>query len=322
MTPATPIVYPLNAPGLYRGVPADIYHGILTDTPSLSSSGAVTILEDCPAKFWWNGPLNPAFIREEAQTFDIGTAAHLALLEPARWAEAVVVVDADDFRTKAAREARDAAYAEGKLPLLPKNVDDIRAMGNAARRHPEVAKVLAGAMFEVTLIWKDAATGVWLKCRPDILAHGGGILHDYKTCTNSRPLAFARHANEMSYHMRAAWYLDAVEAVTGERPDGYAFIAQEKTPPYLVSVLDLDEADIGYGRMMNRRAIDLFARCLETGQWPGRGGGRKTISLPGYARVQLEERRMNGEFGRLPKRDRSEKTPADLLRLSDISQAP
>ncbi|HUX70329.1 MAG TPA: hypothetical protein VMV41_07455, partial [Cellulomonadaceae bacterium] len=46
----------------------------------------------------------------------------------------------------------------------------------------------------------------------------------------------------------------------------------EKTPPYLTSVVELvgDFLTTGHDRM--RRAIATYARCRETGEWPGYPG--------------------------------------------------
>src|SRR3954454_20001620 len=97
------------------GLAAIDYHAIR----ALSASGAWLLSEECSAKFLWRSPWNPLYQPEERTDFDIGVAAHLAVLEPERQAQGIVVIEAGDYRTNRAREARDAARAEGKVPLLP-----------------------------------------------------------------------------------------------------------------------------------------------------------------------------------------------------------
>jgi hypothetical protein len=63
----------------------------------------------------------------------------------------------------------------------------------------------------------------------------------------------------------------------------FVFIAQEKEPPYLVSVVEFDAEAIAEGHRLNRQAIDLFKRCVDTGEWPGYDDGITPISLPPWA---------------------------------------
>src|ERR1700751_4731031 len=97
------------------GLPAIDYHAMR----ALSASGAWLLAEECPAKFLWRSPWNPLYVPEAKTDFDFGGAAHRAVLEPERQTQSMVLMEAGDYRTTKAREARDAARAEGKVPLLP-----------------------------------------------------------------------------------------------------------------------------------------------------------------------------------------------------------
>src|SRR5919206_3613174 len=114
------------------GLPALDYHAMR----ALSASGAWLLAEECAAKFLWRSPWNPLYVPEAKTDFDIGVAAHLAVLEPERQAQSIVVIEAGDYRTNRAREARDAARAEGKVPLLPYQFDIVRAVAGSVRAHP------------------------------------------------------------------------------------------------------------------------------------------------------------------------------------------
>src|SRR5438874_10830595 len=92
------------------GMPALDYHAV----HALSASGAWLLAEECAAKFLWRSPWNPLYAPEAKTEFDIGVAAHLAILEPKRQADSIVLIEAGDYRTAKAREARDMARAEGK----------------------------------------------------------------------------------------------------------------------------------------------------------------------------------------------------------------
>lgn len=293
----------IDKAGVYD-LPREFYHGDAAIGPSLSASGAKLLMSTCPAEFWHDSYLNPDFTPTQKAEFDIGSAAHLIMLEPSRWGDQVVEIDADNFRTKAAQEARDSAYSAGKIPLLAKQRGHILAMREVLLRHELAAQAFTEGAAEESFFWKDADTGIWCKARPDWRRsiNGRQIVVDYKTSTSASPRDFARRAWDNGYFQQDPWYCDGVEAVIGERPD-FWFIVQQKTPPYLVTVCRLDERARSWGDMLNRQARRMFAVCVATGQWPGYRDPRKPgrdvafeISLPGYAEFQLEERHEAGEF--------------------------
>lgn len=319
----------ITTPGPYD-LPAEIYHGSPCDGPSLSHSGARLLVEDCPAVFWHGSPMNPAFEPEQKREFDIGTAGHLIMLEPDFWNDRVVIVEgktkdgkpSTGYTSRDAKDQRAAAYAAGKTPLLPDQADRIHAMRDALLEHPIARKAFRGGRAERSYFWRDSATGVWLKCRPDYEAPDLVRLVDYKTVTSAHPRALSRRAYDHGHYSQAAWYLDGVERAAGVRPEEFWFVAQEPTAPYLVSVYKLTTRAIEWGQMQNRRAIDMFARCLGADDWPGYRDPKTpdrdvahVIDLPGYAEFQLQDRMDAGEF------DRIKFSPTALRRAAEF-QAP
>lgn len=289
----------ITTPGVYD-IANEAYHGDCCDGPSLSSSGARTLVEECPAAFWWNSYLNPDYETEQKKEFDLGTAAHTALLEPDTWLDRIVLVDAKNYQTKAAKEARDAAWDEGKTPLLPHHRDTVFKMSRALMVHPLARKAWSSGRAEPSYFWRDPVHGVWLKCRPDFVPDHGRWIVDYKTTTSAHPRSFVRRVADMGYFQQAAWYIDGIAAVTGQAPEEWWFVVQEIKPPFLVSVFMLEARAIEWGRIMNRRAVDLFAECLAADHWPGYGETAQVIGLPTWAEFQLEERHEAGEFTKRP----------------------
>ena len=102
--------------GIHDGIPAERYHRDPSDRPALTAGTIKTLLAYSPWHAWHNHPrLNPEWAPTYEAKFDLGTAAHALLLQGedvAQW------IDADDWRTKAARDERDQARKEGKVPLL------------------------------------------------------------------------------------------------------------------------------------------------------------------------------------------------------------
>lgn len=275
----------VTEPGVYD-MPADEY---LTDPVpggSLSASGARKLLPpSCPALFDYERRNRPTPTAE----FSFGHAAHRLVLGVG---PEIVVVDADSWRTKAAQQARDAAHAEGKTPLLPHDFQVVMAMVKALREHP-VARALFGlgsGRPEQSLFWRDQETGIMCRARLDWLRHNDSnrrlIVPDYKTAASAAPERFERALHDYGYHRQAAWYMDGVKALDLTDNPAFVFVVQEKTPPYLVSVFEPDALALEAARHYNRQARLVYAQCQASGRWPGYSDEVELISLPPWAQTK------------------------------------
>lgn len=269
--------------GIYPGIGDIAYHA---DKGSLSSSGARALLEpSCPAIFR-HQQLQPPNPKPE---YDFGHAAHKFVLGEG---EEIVPVYADDWRTKAAKEQRAGAYAERKIPMLVGQIEKAQAMAAAVYEHPVARALLtADGMAELSGYWHDRETGVRLRFRPDWLCQirSRVICVDYKTALSAHPAAFARAAVDHGYHMQDAWYLEGLAALGIANDAEFLFVVQSKTPPFPVSVMRINSEHVEVGRRRNREAIDLYHRCVTTGDWPGYGDHIHTIDLPSYRIYQQEQ---------------------------------
>lgn len=280
---------PMSA--VVRDMGAAEYHAI----KALSAGMAITLDRECPLRAWLDSPFNPAQVRENKRTFDIGTAAHLAVLEPADLTQRVVVHDFDDYRTKEARDIRDSAWAAGRTPLKPAEWKLVEGVAHALNSRTAKGKLFTGGHAEVSLTWEW--DGVPCKARPDYLPGSGAYLVDLKTANSANPRAVARKAFDEAWHVRAAWYLAGAEAATGKRPEHYWFVVVEKEPPHIAEVYELDDRSLIWGERIIGRALRLFAECTASGRWPSYCGGKPTvIGLPGWAEFQLADREQAGEF--------------------------
>jgi hypothetical protein len=288
----------LSKAGIYHGISIEQYRGDLCAGPSMSRSLAKDLLFSCPAKAWWKSYLNPEYVPARKKEFDIGEAMHLITLEPSKMDDRIVQIGADDFKTKAAQQARDAAYAAGKVPLLPKHFDLIHDMHTALMRNPVAREAFRGGTPEVTIVAQDPQTGIWLKARADYLnsVSRGAIMIDLKSTTDANPIEFAKAVWEYSYFQQDPWYRMVYKLATGEDIVDFLFIAQEKTPPYLVSIDRLEFPDAEMGDRCNRRAIDLFAECIANNHWPDYAGRIHSVSMPPWARYRLADMEGAGEL--------------------------
>ena len=258
--------------GLIAGISDTDYHV----GPSLSSSGARKILE-CPARFKWERDNPP----EPKPAFDFGHLVHRLVLGEG---SVIQIIEATDWRSKAAQLERDAARADGAVPVLRSEYDAAGKMRDAVFAHPTARELFRSGHAEQSGWWVDEPTGVQLRFRPDWLTtlDGRPICIDLKTTINADPAEFARSIVKWGYMSQADWYLQGL-AAHGIADAAFYFVCIEKAAPYPVSVIELDAEALAEGAHRNRRAIDLFARCTETDIWPAYGSGIHTVSLPPWA---------------------------------------
>lgn len=261
----------VDKPGIYEMSLAD-YVADPAPQPSLNTGTALTLLTQSPlhAKMQ-HVRLNPNAEREESSRADLGTIAHALLLEDD--GSRVVEIDADDWRTKAAKEKRDEARAAGKVPVLKKDYGTVREMVEVAQHFmmgSELCNDWLSAKAERTLVWNDGP-GVWCRSRPDKLTDDGCVAFDYKTCgVSADPSVFARGVLiSNGYDLQAALAIRGVNALIKSRSCTFIFVCQEIEPPYAVSLVSLSPQFLAIANERLQAAVDMWGLCLETNRWPG-----------------------------------------------------
>ncbi|MDQ0758760.1 PD-(D/E)XK nuclease-like domain-containing protein [Streptomyces canus] len=262
MTAAVEVEAPAEVePGLYD-IDAELYHSDPIPGGSLSSTGARKLVKDCPAKFkyWSEHPQPPK------KEFDLGTAAHTLVLGNG---PELVVVDSEKWTTNAVKAEVAAIRAEGKTPLKPSELEQVKAMVAALRADDEAAALLepGSGVAEQSAFWED--NGIWRRARFDWLRHDGQLV-DYKTTKSANPTDLPKVIHDWGYHQQQEYYLDAgiaLDVIDPEKP--FLFVLQEKEPPYLVVVTTCDPMAREIGRHLNTVALNAYAICRENDEWPG-----------------------------------------------------
>lgn len=264
----------------------DIPHNEYLSMPALSVSGMKQLLPpSCPAlyKHWRDNP------RPSKHAFDIGHVAHGLILGDG---PEVVVIDAPDWRGKAAREERDAAYAEGKVPVLAHEYAECVAMAASVRGNPTANALLSHGKAEQSLTWTDPS-GVEMRARvdwlPDPVPGLSFTAVDLKTTGGSaHPLEFSRQAAKFEYVMQAAHYIEGIKACRLHDNPEFVLIVVETKAPYLVSLVQFDEYDLQIGREKIAEAVNIYRGCMESGVWPGYSPNIETIQMPAWYRIAHE----------------------------------
>ena len=279
-------------PGLYN-IPAEDYHADPCPEPSLSCSIAKILLDKSPKHAWMRHPrLNPDCHEDNDKKFDTGTAAHALLLQGE---DVCVVLDYPDWRTNAAKGARDEAYASGRTPMLRKDYDAVRAMVDVARQAIAECSDLSGITLtdgqaERTIVWQEG--GIWCRARLDWMSNKRDLILDYKTTgTSARPENWARTMAGMSGDIQPAFYQRGNAATGWPSRAHWAFLVQETSAPYACSFIGLSPAYLAWAAEKVEEAIRLWTACLAANDWPAYNANRIAyIEPPSWAQVEWAQR--------------------------------
>jgi hypothetical protein len=255
-------------------MPAAQYHADPCAAPSLSSSIAHLLVAKSPAHAWLAHPRLGAQPVASTPAMDEGTLLHELILRPSEAQERLVVVTADNWRTKAAQEQREAARAEGKLAILERDLmAALQASVEILNRFRGLGVVLSGAS-EVAAFWQEhASDGTVVQCRGmfDHVLRAEGVIYDLKKSRTAHPKAIPKHVESYGYHIQATAYRRALEQIEPQHAGRVQFrwLFVEAVAPYGVTVAEPAGSMRALGDACWSQAVDTWAQCLATGEWPG-----------------------------------------------------
>lgn len=275
----------------------DAYHADPAPEPSLSSSIARVLLEESPLHAWAKHPrLGATARRRESKALDRGTLIHRLILGTGATLE---VVDAKDWRTKAAKLARDEAREAGRLPVLAHVFEEAELTASALRQRladlvdpstQEARPVEFAGRSEVAILWRELSPHgpIWCRGRLDHLDPDRALILDLKTTERSaHPEAVGRSALDYGYPIQRAAYVSAVTKLWPHLGGRVRFevISAETNPPYAVTVGELDGTLRALGEGQWSRAVDEWGLWTSLDRWPGYGRAR--IEAPPWLASKL-----------------------------------
>lgn len=262
------------------------FRDLAYDKPSLSQSTAHILLTQSPRHAFHSHPRLGGAKRTYTKETDNGSLVHALLLGSG---PEIVAVNADDWRTKAAKEARDESRAAGKIPVLAHALDTaMRVKDILNGRLLEHGVELSGSS-ELMIGWKETATdGERVQCRAmlDHFLLDACTIYDLKTISSAHPDKCARSAVEYGYGLQQSAYRSAIRHLYPDLAgrEKFVFLFVETEAPYDVTPIECDGVMRELGDRQWQRAVDLWAKCLTSG-WPGyvRPGSRAVMTLPPWA---------------------------------------
>lgn len=283
---------PSLAQGVYDNIQAEDYHRIL----GLTKSGLM-MLRKSPAHFWHWMTSPPD---ESTKAMHIGTATHLAVFEPHKFDDEIVVVpeDAPKKPTKAQMEAKkpseDAKEAiawwkdfyakhEGKIILSQEENTTVRGMQASVQSNAEVMQYLThpSAKPEVSIVSVEKVNGLDIVCkgRADLITMDNTVIVDLKTCEDSSADGFNKSFMSYGYWMQAAHYI-AICRQAGIPIEKFIFVAVEKTPPYCTGMYELSAESLEKAFAIRNRLMQTLSTCIAKNDFPVHSKGVTSFNLP------------------------------------------
>ena len=306
---------PITKPGLYANVPLPAYHSAkICDSISVSSSGLRRIFSESPADFYdkWEGNPNRAE-EEDKPHFAIGRAVHHLMLGEPYFAKLFCIQpdeweDPETGEVNAWRKGKGGvlhadAWTEkmvkaGRTILSMKDFESIKGMVESLSDHPLIKPQGAGGagalngLIERSGFYKDKATGLWVKIRPDAIPTDSGDYVDIKTTTSVLWNELRKTIFVRGYYQQMALIRTAMREL-GFPFTSASLVFVKKTRPYSVRIVTIKDNTLDKGEQANRTALDAMADCLKKKRWPGPGGDREDaqpVELPEWADKQIDDR--------------------------------
>jgi len=218
-----------------------------------------------PLHAWWY--LTHGYDPTDAQK--LGTAAHMAFLEPDKFDQTYVILPSDhDGRTTEGKARKAEIEESGKMYL--KNSDarcceEIRrVVGQESELHDSLQ---CQGQNELSVLWNHPS-GEPCKARVDRVVPELGLAIDIKTTQSAKPEAFRKAIRKWQYDVQAGHYLDGLQA--NNLPiEQFWLVAVEKSPPHCITIFKFDVDALAYGRQRRDKAIEQLQTCRAMDYWPG-----------------------------------------------------
>jgi hypothetical protein len=258
--------------GLYD-MPIGWYHDACTDGPCMSSSGLRTLWKKTPAHYWDVSPFNPNRRPDpevEGEALRIGRAAHTLLLEPHLFKEQFKTRPPqwDSWRTAAAKAWRAEMTIEGFTVMEGEEMLRVSGIAASLRRHPLYEQGILDGDLELSLIWRDPRTKLWLKSRPDAIPTGSNILADLKCLRAGDTDSLSRSIYDAGYDIQMALAAVGMRHLLGRAMEDFVLVVVENDRPHAVRIAPIPHDEVERAVLMLRAAINLAAECFRTEHWP------------------------------------------------------
>lgn len=257
----------------YPDLPDHKYHG----GPGVSSSQLKTLLSKTPAHAKWELD-HKEEDQEKKDHFELGGAVHFGVLQPELFDKEVCIKPNITGKGSVKKKAEWEAEHKDKRVLTPEAYDKACWMIDSVRSHPRAREILDLAGVAEHSFYDRHESGLLVKARPDWLVKEHQILMDLKTGRTASQSGFRYHASRYGYHVSASMYREVLKRF--HEVDYVFFVVVESEGPFLTNVFIATPEFLMAGREKYEEAAWKWARCAESGDWPGYPKDVHDLTLP------------------------------------------
>ena len=218
----------------------------------------------------------------------IGSAAHVAILEPEKFKTEVVC---SYTKTRSGKAYNGVVESNPKkIVLTTPEFEKVEKIAEAVRRSPVAAPLVSGGLAEMSLFWpivfraidgefvpvkfgeyrqaedKSDFVKIMLKARPDYLP-GQARVVDLKTAVDVTPDGFGKAVFNFKYHWSAYLYSRILSAATQVEHNSFYWIAAQNAPPFEVNVYLATPEHFAIAEQELSPVLSDLARRIHSDDW-------------------------------------------------------
>lgn len=222
---------------------------------------------------------------EQTEAMRIGTAIHMALLEPELYLKSIAFMPECDRRTKEGKQiAKDFEDANSDKLILKSDSSQIVSRSVVAvTSNPEWHKLIENKINRETIIITDLF-GNECKGKVDIIDLKSKIIWDIKTCQDASPEKFRYEVQDRMYWVQQAFYKMLVERHYQETFN-CGFIAVETTEPSTSAFYEVEEREMKQWVDIVEHKFHQYNTCKTLNKFPSyQTGFLPQLNLSAYKR--------------------------------------
>lgn len=264
------------AEGIYFNLSNEDYH----NDEAVSCSGVKLLLQN-PLKYWWNSPMNPQKKKSDTKALRLGRLYHTLLLEPEKFKSEFLVLPKGKLTKSYLKENGLEQEDIDSLTIIREpDIELAQTAINEIKGDSYYDNWFKGGYPEVSIFWKDKATGVNCRSRFDYLNTDFAI--DYKSTQDISDIIKA--IANFDYNLQSAIYQRGLATVLSKddifidgndeqkewvkslakNPDfQFRFLFQEKTEPYITRSATLACDILQQSNVLFQTALNIYLMNFE-----------------------------------------------------------
>lgn len=206
--------------------------------------------------------------KKDRAVFQEGRIAHMAVLEPARFASQVTSIGPINTKTMKPYGRDTKTFEEWQLANPNVIMVDPWVPLSMSRMPNMVRDIVSSGVNEASVFAELPALGLKVKCRPDTLLVTEGQVYDLKSIDDIHKAK--RQIAALSYWFSAGWYRMVLKAKLS-RDFGYSFIFMEKNAPYRWRIIPMSDAYLYLADEKVDSVLGDLSTCYRTNDWRDTG---------------------------------------------------